>query len=187
MFVHKVTDEISLKLMRQKDAEELFNLVDQSREHLREWLPWVDSMKSSETYRPIITAWLQQFAEEDGFQAGVMYKGELVGFAGFHSIDYTNKQTSIGYWLAEAYQGKGIMTAVVSSLVDYAFEQYDMHRIEIKCGADNEKSRGIPERLGFLEEGVIRDGEFLYDHFHDLIVYSMLEEDWKKRESEKNM
>ncbi|MDV6378316.1 GNAT family protein [Sporosarcina sp. GW1-11] len=180
MFVHQVSAEISLKLMQQKDAKELYHLVDQSREHLRQWLPWVDSMTSVETYGPIITAWLQQFAEEDGFQAGIVFNGELVGIAGFHSVDYTNKQTSIGYWLAECYQGNGIMTAVVKALVDLAFNQYGLHRVEIKCGVDNEKSRAVPKRLGFIEEGVIRDGEFLYDHFHDLVIYSMLEEDWKK-------
>lgn len=180
MFAHQVTDDILLKLVGHKDAQELFELVDSSREHLREWLPWVDSMTNVEQYEPIISAWLQQFAEEDGFQAGIIYKGDLIGFAGFHSVNYANKQTSIGYWLADAYQGKGIMTAVVSSLLDYAFEEYDVHRVEIRCGVENEKSRAVPERLGFNEEGIIRDGEFLYDHFHDVMVYSMLEDDWKK-------
>ena len=180
MFTHQVTDDISLKLVAQKDAKELLELVDSSREHLREWLLWVDSMTDAEQYEPIIAAWLQQFAEEDGFQAGIIYKGDLVGFAGFHSVNYANKQTSIGYWLADTYQGKGIMTAVVSSLLDYAFQEYEVHRVEIRCGIKNEKSRAIPERLGFSEEGIIRDGEFLYDHFHDVMVYSMLEDDWKK-------
>ena len=179
MFLHQVTDDISLKLMGQKDAEELFILVDRSREHLREWLPWVDSMTAVDQYVPIIEAWLQQFAEEDGFQAGILYKGELAGFAGFHSVNYVNKQTSIGFWLAEEFQGKGIMHQVVSSLLDYAFEEYNVHRVEIRCGIENTKSQAIPERLHFNKEGIIRDGEFLYDHFHDLIVYSMLEDDWK--------
>lgn len=184
MFIYPVSDDISLKLMKQKDAQQLFELVDESREFLRRWLPWVDSMTSAEQYGPIITAWMQQFAEEDGFQAGIVYKGDLVGFVGFHSVDYMNKQTSIGYWLAEQYQGKGIMTAVVSSLLDYAFDEYGLNRVEIKCGADNERSCAVPERLGFLDEGVIRDGEFLNDHFHDLLVYSMLESDWKNRSKE---
>jgi len=180
MFVHQVSEDISLKLVGQKDAEVLFALVDESREYLRKWLPWVDSMTDAVQYAPIIEAWLQQFAEEDGFQAGILYKGNLVGFAGFHSVNYVNKQTSIGFWLAEAYQGKGIMHAVVSSLLDYAFDEYNVHRVEIRCGTENKRSRAIPERLGFKKEGIIRDGEYLYDHYHDLIVYSMLEDDWKK-------
>ncbi|PID14914.1 RimJ/RimL family protein N-acetyltransferase [Sporosarcina sp. P34] len=180
MFVHQVTEDISLKLVGQKDAHELFTLVDESREYLREWLPWVDSMTDVDQYGPIIHAWLQQFAEEDGFQAGILYKGDLAGFAGFHSVNYTNRQTSIGYWLAQNYQGKGIMTAVVSALVDYAFEEYDLHRVEIRCATGNKRSQAVPERLGFKKEGVIRDGEFLYDHYHDLIVYGMLEGEWGK-------
>ncbi|PIC99119.1 MULTISPECIES: GNAT family N-acetyltransferase [unclassified Sporosarcina] len=182
MFMLQVTEDISLKLVGQKDAEELFAVVNGSREHLREWLPWVDSMTEADQYGPIIHSWLQQFADEDGFQAGIMYKGHLAGFAGFHTVNYTNRQTSIGYWLAQDYQGKGIMTAVVSSLVDYAFEEYDLHRVEIRCATGNIRSQAIPERLGFMKEGVIRDGEFLYDHYHDLIVYGMLEDEWKKCE-----
>ncbi|PIC79003.1 RimJ/RimL family protein N-acetyltransferase [Sporosarcina sp. P18a] len=180
MFVHQVTEDISLKLVGQKDAEALFALVDGSREYLREWLPWVDSMTDVDQYGPIINAWLRQFAEEDGFQAGILYKGALAGFGGFHSVNYTNRQTSIGYWLAQDYQRKGIMTAVVSALVDYAFEEYDLHRVEIRCATENKRSRAVPERLGFKKEGVIRDGEFLYDHYHDLIVYGMLEDEWGK-------
>ncbi|PID24755.1 GNAT family N-acetyltransferase [Sporosarcina sp. P7] len=180
MFVHQVTEDISLKLVGQQDAEALFALVDGSREYLREWLPWVDSMTDVNQYGSIINAWLRQFAEEDGFQAGILYKGALAGFAGFHSVNYTNRQTSIGYWLAQDYQGKGIMTAVVSALVDYAFEEYDLHRVEIRCGTENKRSRAVPERLGFKKEGVIRDGEFLYDHYHDLIVYGMLKDEWGK-------
>ncbi|MEK4026372.1 MULTISPECIES: GNAT family N-acetyltransferase [Sporosarcina] len=180
MFMLKVTDQISLKLLGQRDANELYDLVDDSRGNLRQWLPWVDSMIEPEQYGPIISAWLEQFAAEDGFQAGILFNGNLAGMAGFHSVNQANKQTSIGYWLAEPYQGNGIMTEVVRSLLDYAFDEYVLHRVEIRCGTGNEKSRAIPERLGFIEEGVLRDAEFLYDHYHDIIVYSMLNEDWKK-------
>jgi ribosomal-protein-serine acetyltransferase len=51
--------------------------------------------------------------------------------------------------------------------------------VEIQCGEDNHKSRAIPERLGFQQEGIIRDGEFLYDHFHDVVVYGLLKKEWK--------
>lgn len=159
----------------------MFALVDESRDHLREWLPWVDNMKQEKDYDPVIEMWLKQFASNDGFQAGVLYKGHLAGMAGFHSIDWSNSKTSIGYWLSENYQGYGIMTKAVKALIDYAFTEYHLNRVEIQCGVGNQKSKHIPERLGLKQEGVIRDGEYLYDHYHDCALYSVLSREWETK------
>lgn len=178
MFCLKVDEEISLRLLEQTDAAQLFHLVDQSRIYLRRWLPWVDYMQQVSDYKPVIEIWDEQFKAQDGFQAGILYRGQLVGIAGFHSIDWANRKTSIGYWLGEYVQGYGIMTRVVAALVDLAFYDYNLNRVEISCGIDNKKSQAIPKRLGFQQEGMIRDGEFLYNHFHDLISYSILAREW---------
>ncbi len=178
MFNLTVNKNVSLKLLDKKDAKELFGLVDDSRSYLREWLPWVDDMKEETDYEPIIEMWLKQFSSSDGFQAGVLYKGKIVGMVGFHGIDWVNSKTSIGYWLSEKYQGNGIMTEAVKSLINIAFIEYKLNRVEIQCGVRNEKSKAIPERLDFKREGIIRDAEYLYDHFHDCILYSILAKEW---------
>ncbi len=179
MFTLKVDHQVELKLLDQRDAEEMITVVDESRDYLREWLPWVDNMQVAEDYHPVIQMWLEQFAKNDGFQAGILFEGKLVGMAGFHGVDWRNKKTTIGYWLAKGYQGKGIMTRVTKALVDYAFEELQLNRVEIHCGAENQRSRAIPERLHFQQEGILRDGEFLYDHYHDIVVYGILARDWK--------
>lgn len=178
MFTLPVSEKVSLKLLEQENAAELFFLVNESREHLREWLPWVDGALSPESYRPVIEMWLKQFAEHNGFQAGILYEGKIAGMIGFHKIDWMNRSTSLGYWIGDRFQGHGIMTDSVRTLVDCAFSTYKLNRIEIRCGVENIKSRAIPERLGFHLDGIQRDGEFLYDHFHDLAMYSMLARDW---------
>lgn len=182
MFDYRIDDKLSLRLLQQEDVHELFSIVDRSRNHLREWLPWVDGMKVAEDYEPVIAMWLNQFAEHNGLQAGIIYQGKIAGVAGYHGIDWRNRRTSIGYWLAEEYQGEGIMTSTVQALTQIAFDTYKLNRVDIQCGVDNRKSRSIPERLGFHEEGVTRDGEFLYDYFHDLITYRMLSREWSKKE-----
>lgn len=179
MFILKVDQEIELQLFQLHHSEELYHLVNNNRNHLREWLPWVDNMASAVQYHSIIPIWLKQFADNNGFNTGIRFNGVLVGSAGFHQIDWNNKQTSIGYYLAEGFEGKGIMTRTVQALVNYAFFELHLNRIEIRCGVGNKKSRAIPERLNFIQEGIIRDGEFLYDHYHDLAVYGMLAREWK--------
>lgn len=181
MFTFKVDHEIELQLFQIHHSEELYHLVDSNRRHLREWLPWVDTMTSSYQYHTIIPMWLKQFTDNMGFNAGIRFRGRLVGGIGFHHIDWNNSQTSIGYYLSEEAQGFGIMTRAVQALINYAFFELGLNRIEIRCGEKNQKSRAIPERLGFIKEGILRDGEKLNGHFHNLVVYSMLSKQWSKR------
>lgn len=183
MFSYKIDNEVSLHLLEKRHAEELYELVDQNREYLRQWLPWVDAMNSASEYDTILPMWLQQYAENNGFNAGIRYNGKLVGMIGLHSIDWANRKTSIGYYVAKEAQGKGIVTRSVRAVLDYAFRYLELNRVEIRCGVNNWKSRAIPERLGFTNEGITRDGEWLYDHYHDLVVYSMLAREWFAKET----
>jgi ribosomal-protein-serine acetyltransferase len=179
MFYYEIDNELQLRLLESKHAHALFELVDHNRLSLREWLPWVDATTSAEHVKDFIIACLQQFSNNKGFQCGIFYRGQLVGAIGFHVIDWANKKTSIGYWLATDFQGHGIMTRSCKALVHYAFQDMGLKRLEIKAGIHNLKSRAIPERLGFSLEGVLRQSQLLKDHYIDLAVYGMLEEEWK--------
>lgn len=181
MFTLRVDEEIELQLLEKHHKDELYELVDSNREHLREWLPWVDRTKTAEAYNEIFPMWLRNFADGNGFEAGIRYKGKLVGMVGIHPVNWAKKAASLGYYLAEEASGKGVMTRCVEVVLRYAFEELQLNKVEIHCGAANVKSRAIPERLGFQLDGIMRDGEWLYDHFHDIAVYSMLAREWKER------
>ncbi|PFV56899.1 GNAT family N-acetyltransferase [Bacillus cereus] len=180
MFTLRVDDEIALQLLEKHHKEELYQLIDQNRNHLRRWLPWVDGTKSADAYDEICPMWLKKFAEGDGFESGIRYKGKLVGMVGIHPVSWGKKAASLGYYLAEDAGGKGIMTRSVKAVLHYAFENLKLNKMEIRCGVENVKSRAIPERLGFKLDGVLRDEEWLYDHFHDIAVYSLLASEWKE-------
>lgn len=159
-------------------AEEIFKSMDSNREHLREYLPWVDSSKTLDDTRQFIQASKEQHAENNGFNTGIWYKGDYAGTIGFHSINKNIKSISIGYWLDSKFVGKGLMTKACKVFTDYAFEVLQMNRVEIRCAEDNFKSRAIPQRLGFAEEGIIRDDELIYGKYLDSVVYGMLKKDW---------
>jgi len=181
MFSFTVDEEIEIALLQQNDKEELYNLIDENREHLRKWLLWVDKRTSAEDFEPVIPIWITKYANNNGFDAGIKYKGKLVGMIGLHYIDWKNKSTSIGYFLSEEAQGKGVITKSVCSLMNYLFEEMNIHRIEIQCAGNNLKSISVPTRLGFVQEGIKRDGQWLYDHYEDLITFSMLKGDWERK------
>lgn len=176
-----IDDDLVLRQLSESDASPLFAVIDKNRTFLRQWLPWLDTSNSPEDTLFFIRTALEQFANNDGFAAGIHYKNVVVGTIGFHKVDWLNRSVEIGYWLAEDYQGKGIVTKSCKAFMDHAFGEWHLHRVQIRCAVGNSKSCRIPERLGFVREGVQREAEFLYDHYVDLVVYGMLENEWKQK------
>lgn len=183
MFVHKIDEELSLKMIDHRDAEELFELSDRSRDHIRTWLPWINFTKEVEDTRNYIKYSLKRYAENDGLTICVLSHGKIAGVVDFHEIDDKNKVTSIGYWMGEEYKGRGLLTRACRFLFSYAFDELGMNRIEIRAATENVKSRGVPERLGFRQEGIIRQAAKLYDEYTDHAVYGMLKSEWNKASS----
>jgi ribosomal-protein-serine acetyltransferase len=181
MFSFKVDEQIEIELLQQHHKKELYNLVNENRDHLRKWLLWVDKRKSAEDFEPIIPMWITNYANNNGFDAGIRFNGNLVGMIGLHYIDWKNKSTSIGYFLSEDAQGNGIITKSINALIIYLFKEIGLHRIEIQCAANNTKSIAIPKKLGFIQEGIKREGQWLYDHYEDIITFSLLEKDWNQQ------
>jgi len=179
MFYYEIDQDLKLKPLEIHYADELYSLTNNNRAYLREWLPWVDATRSSEDTKVFIQTTLKQFAENKGFHAGIFYKGELAGCIGLHGIDWNNKKTTIGYWLGTDYQGSGIITLSCRAIIDHAIHNLKLNRVEIRAAEYNLKSRAIPERLGFVNEGKVRQEEWLYDHYVDHVIYGMLADDWK--------
>lgn len=178
MFVHGIDKDLALKLVEMRDAERIFELTDRSRDALKEWLPWLDHTKTVEDTKNFIRSGAESFALGKSLNCAIIYRGELAGIAGFNEINEAKQTAYIGYWLDTQYQGKGIMTRVAKALTDYALLERGLNKVEIRAAVGNRKSRNIPSRLGFTEEGVIRHAEWLYDHFVDHAVYGMLKSEW---------
>ncbi len=70
------------------------------------------------------------------------------------------------------------MARAFKAIVEYGFKDLGLNRIEVRAAAENKKSRALPERFGFTEEGNIRQAEWLYDHYADHVIYGLLVEEW---------
>lgn len=171
--------DVTLRILEDADADPLFALVDANRERLREWLPWVDATRSPEDIREFIHRSMRKYEEGNGYDAGVLVGGRLAGSVGLHSINRADRATSVGYWIAEEFGGRGVMTRAVRIVLDHCFGDLGLHRVEIVCAPGNVRSRAIPERLGFRQEGVLRDSEWVNDRFVDGVVYGLLEDEWR--------
>ena len=109
----------------------------------------------------------------------IFYQDKIAGVLGYNRIDPVNGIGYAGYWLAQEYNGKGIMTESVKDLVQLGLEYYSLNRIDIRCAVDNHKSRAIPERLGFQQEGIIRGAEKVNGKHLDHVVYGLLQQNNK--------
>ena len=169
-----------LRPVEDGDAEELHALIDANRSHLARWLAWAEPQTTAQT-REFIARAHSQRAANDGFQGAIIEGGRIVGMVGFHGIDWPNRSTTLGYWLDQRAQGKGTMTEAVRAMVDHAFAEWGLNRVEIRLDVENARSRALAERLGFLREGVLRQALWVAGDFHDDAVYSMLAAEWRDR------
>ncbi|MGZ4267965.1 MAG: GNAT family N-acetyltransferase [Solirubrobacteraceae bacterium] len=168
-----------LRPLGRHDADELHALIEANRAHLMPWMPWAGQERGG-TVEFLAAAELRA-AAGDGLQFAVAERGRIVGTAGYHRVDWRNLATSVGYWLAQDAQGRGIVTRAVAAMLDQAFGAWELHRVEIRAATGNARSRAVAERLGFTQEGVLRDAERHADGYHDLVVYAMLAADWNRR------
>jgi ribosomal-protein-serine acetyltransferase len=174
LFPLDIGDGATLRGYTLDDAEELYELVEANRERLNPWMPWPEHTRGVEEQR----TWIAQHLE-DTEGLGIDLGGRLVGGAGL-DVGPFRIMAEIGYWIDGAHEGEGLVTRAVVALTDLAFRHVGVHRLVIRAGVGNARSRAIPERLGFTYEGVLRGegkGSAGYG-FHDLAIYSMLEDEW---------
>ena len=175
----QISETVFLRTLVVADAPSLFSLVDNNRNHLREWLPWLDGNACVEDSVRFIESTLVQLANEMGFQCGIFYNETLIGMCGYHPIDRTNNSVTVGYWIAKNMSGGGIVTSCTRFLIDYAFDKLSLNKVSIPAAEYNFKSRAIPERLGLVNEGIERDAECLYGQYVNHVRYSILRSEWK--------
>ncbi|MDX8291003.1 GNAT family protein [Metabacillus indicus] len=183
MYKAKIDSHKYLAILEPRHAEELYTLIDNSRERIGQWLAFPSKTNQVQDIHSFIQSSLKRLAENNGYWAGVWYKDEIAGSIGFLYIDWEARKTEIGYWLGNAFTGKGLAAKSVTQMIEHAFNDLDLRKVEINAASKNFKSRSIPERLGYTQEGVIRNYEYLNNEFHDRVIYGLLKEEWKNQKS----
>ncbi|PZO19881.1 MAG: RimJ/RimL family protein N-acetyltransferase [Leptolyngbya foveolarum] len=180
-FTGQIGDRTYLRPLAIADAEELCALVEANRAYLREWLPWLDSSRTVADSRGFIQSSSDRAQANNGFTLAILVNDKIAGIVGLNYINWDNRLSGIGYWLAQTHQRKGIMTRSCHAVLDHGFNILELNRIDIRCAPQNVQSQAVAKRLGLLYEGTLRDAERLYDCFVDHQVYSMLRREWSKQ------
>ncbi len=160
------------------DVEPVYAVVDAERTRLSEWLAWPPMLCSPADEAAYVRGAVEGATRGDALSCVVVAGRQVAGGCGLVKVDWMNRSTELGYWLSEAFVGRGIATAAARALVTLTFSDLSFHRVVIRAAVDNHASRAVAERLGFQQEGIERGAELLGTGFVDLATYSMLQPDW---------
>jgi ribosomal-protein-alanine N-acetyltransferase len=125
---------------------------------------------------------LRSLWENDaGIRWGVELDGKLIGTCGFSNIKSNAKRGELGYELGYEYWGRGLMRKALRPVFDYGFNIMRFERIEAFINVDNDRSAGLLTKLGFVEEGILRDYAPTPKGLIDQRCLSLLKRDWKSQ------
>jgi len=175
----KVDKEIYLMTLDEGSGKELFELTSENRKFLKEWLPWLDFIKTIEDSKKFIIDENIKWSQRKGLTFGVFYRENLVGLISYNSLEKEIGQ--IGYWLGKEYNSLGIMRKSVTALVEYGFSELNLKKIEIRVATENNKSLNIPIKLGFKREKIRKKAENLYGTWVDHIVCGIYKNQWRSK------
>ena len=177
------SERLSLKKHSLALAEKMFACVEQDRGRLRQFLSWVDETKTVEDERNYIRFMEEQWQLSRHFDYGIYLSEDrsknpsprerYLGNIGVFNLAWAQARCEIGYWILGQYEGHGYMTEAVKLLETHLFER-GFHRIEIRCSERNQRSAGIPKRLGYSLEGRLTDYLFEMNAYHNLDIYAKI-------------
>jgi len=169
-------DGIEIRTFTPDDAEASFALVEANRERLRPWMIWEPTTTSVDDSRTFILRCLASETDIEG--NGMWVDGRLAGGIGLR-VDPQDAAGEIGYWIGGDFEGRGIITRACRRFFDFAFDELGLHRMELCAATTNVRSRAVAERLGMRQEGVLRDGVKTPEGHKDLVIYGILDDEWR--------
>jgi len=172
--------DVSLRIIRSKDAKSIERLVLGNREWLRPWEATNPHGAISFDFRSQIRALLRQLESSEGIPFVIMYQGEIVGQLNVANILHGSVSSCvIGYWIAPEFAGLGITPTAVALAIDYLFNAVGLHRVEIDIRPENGASIRVVQKLGLRYEGLKKNYIHINGDWRDHYVFALTFEEVK--------
>ncbi|HDX9580682.1 TPA: GNAT family N-acetyltransferase [Bacillus pseudomycoides] len=170
------TERLLIRMPKPGDGKEVYTAINESIEELKPWMPFAQKEQTEQEVEANIRESHVKFLAREDLRLLIFLKetGEFIASSGLHRINWDIPKFEIGYWIDSRYSGKGYMTEAVTGIVNFAFQELQANRIEIRCDSKNVKSRAIPERLGFKLEGILENNSKSVDgtDLRDTCIYA---------------
>jgi [ribosomal protein S5]-alanine N-acetyltransferase len=170
------TKRLYLRKMHESDASDLFEIW--SDPHVTKYMN-INNFTKVEQARDMINFLNKLASEKKAIRFAIieLETNEIIGSCGYNMLGFEHSRVEIGYELSKAAWGRGYASEAISSLLNYAFLDLDMNRVEAKVEPLNTNSIKTLHRLNFTFEGTLRQAEKSKGKFIDLNVYSKLKTD----------
>ncbi len=142
------------------DVIKYYGISFDSLEATKEQMTWFSDLKKNET-----GIWWAVCSKDDG---------QFLGAGGLNDLSKENKKAEIGFWLLPEYWGKGIMTETIPLILNYAFNNIMLHRIEGFVEPENSNCKKALEKLNFKLEGTMQDCEVKNGKLISIDIYAIL-------------
>jgi ribosomal-protein-serine acetyltransferase len=175
--------QVLLRRLHEDDVHALYTLLREAQPHLARWLPGFDTPPTAEDALEGIRRQEARWARRESFSMGIFARadGALVGDVRLRPGDWKIPAFDLAYWLHPAAAGHGYARAAVRLLTAFAFEQLHARRVMIACDTRNERSRRVPESLGFPCEGCLRNHTLGADgQPFDMMIYALIPADYER-------
>lgn len=172
----EIGDRARVRRYTMDDLDSIWTVVREERARLERWMPWVEETTTIDVQR----AWLEKvIGEPEGLDGcGIFADDVLAGGIGL-SWDPFRVAGEIGYWVGASFEGRGLVTEAAREMTRIGFDHVGLNRVVIRAGVDHRRSRSIPERLGYVLEGVARGDGKGSGGYYDIAVYAMLAQEWR--------
>ncbi|MEV4611930.1 GNAT family protein [Kitasatospora sp. NPDC049258] len=178
MYAVPLTEDAELRPLEPWQAEEFLTHMDRARSGIDPWIPWASRSTDLDSARATLQGYADRQATDTGRIHGIWLDGTLVGGVMFVHFDPAAGTCEVGVWSEPAGQGRGLITAAVRHLIDYALVERGLHRVEWWNTSHNLRSRAVAQRMGMRRDGVLRE-YFLHNGVrHDMEVWSVLAHEW---------
>jgi len=179
----RYTPRLELRPFRRRDVDSLLEAVTESKPQLEPWLPWAaDRYRRADALRFIrdsSAAWVDGRA----FDMAIRRLDDPERHLGNISVWHTSRREQsgeIGYWVRTSVGSQGIATEAGARVVQAAFEELELHRVTLRIATGNRASERIAEKLGFVQEGVLRGEVLVRGEWMDHSLWALLEEEYPR-------
>jgi ribosomal-protein-serine acetyltransferase len=178
------TQRTILKKYNAKDGEIFFAFVGKNKDRMLNSFPIIlSSIHDEFSVNYFIKRKIEEWDERSAFNFAIWHKenGNYIGHISIKNIDWMIPRGELAYIISEEYEGKGIMSEAVKTLIRFGFSELLLSKLFLRILTDNEKSIRLAEKCGFSKEGLLRkDHRTFMGELVDLYYYGLTKEDYQK-------
>jgi len=178
----RFTPRFVLRPFKRRDTAAIHKAVTGSLTELQPWLPWASLDYSRSVTQHFIRDSMNAWDSGRAFDFGVRRPEAPDRHVGNVSVWFTSRAYrvgEVGYWVRTDETGKGVCTEVTARVLQVGFEELGLHRVTLRIAVGNRGSERVAEKLGFLQEGTLREDVKVGSRWLDHTVWGLLDNEWR--------